>query len=233
MYLDISSIKDESLGGRRHWAMLVDVATRCKHSFFLKKKSDKVEMVSSWLKAIKDKYKIHVKFIRCDNAGENKKLEENCDAEWLGIIFEYTARGTPQQNPYVERAFPTLMGRARAMINFARFTTEKRKQLWCEAANTATMFDNILAHEQNNTPPYTMFYGKDAKYAKHLRTLGEICVTADTSNKTGRTKLDTRGRLSMFMGTCRRCVQVPASKNKSYHLQQRCAMARQNMEGIL
>ena len=36
MYLDISSMKDESLGGRRHWAMLVDEATRCKHSFFLK-----------------------------------------------------------------------------------------------------------------------------------------------------------------------------------------------------
>ena len=38
MYLDISSIKDESLDGRRHWAILVDEATRWKHSFFLKKK---------------------------------------------------------------------------------------------------------------------------------------------------------------------------------------------------
>ena len=113
---------------------------------------------------------------------------------------EYTATGTPQQNAYVERAFPTLMGRARAMMNFAWFTTEKRKQLWCEAANNTTMLDNILVHEQNNAPPYTMFHGKDAKYAKYLRTFGEISVTADTSNKTGRTKLDTRGRLSMFMG---------------------------------
>ena len=60
------------------------------------------------------------------------------------------------------------MGRARAMMNFAGFTTEKRKQLWCEAANTATMLDNILVHEQNNAPSDTMFYGQDAKYAKHL-----------------------------------------------------------------
>ena len=92
------------------------------------------------------------------------------------------------------------MGRARAMMNYAGFTTEKRKQLWCEAADTATMLDNILVHEQNSAPPYTMFYGKDAKYAMQLRTLGEICVTVDTSNKVGRTKHDTRGRLSMFMG---------------------------------
>ena len=91
------------------------------------------------------------------------------------------------------------MGRARAMMNFEGSTTEKRKQLWCEAANTSTMLDNILVHEQNSAPPYTMFYGKDAKYAKHLGTFGEICVTADTSNKVGRTKLDTRRRLSVFM----------------------------------
>ena len=34
MYLDISSIKDERFGGRKHWAMLVDEATKGKHSFF-------------------------------------------------------------------------------------------------------------------------------------------------------------------------------------------------------
>ena len=58
----------------------------------------------------------------------------------------------------------------------------------------------FLVHEQNSAPPYTMFYGKDAKYAKHLQTFGEISVTADTFNKVGNSKLDTRGRLSMFMG---------------------------------
>ena len=63
MYLDISSMKDESLGRRRHWAMLEDEATRCKHSFFLKKKSDQIDMVSSWLIGLKDKDKIQVKFI--------------------------------------------------------------------------------------------------------------------------------------------------------------------------
>ena len=62
MYLDISSIKHESLGGRRHWGMLVDEATQCKHSFFLKKKSDKFDMITSWLKGLEDKYNIQIKF---------------------------------------------------------------------------------------------------------------------------------------------------------------------------
>ena len=59
-----------------------------------------------------------MKIIRCDNAGENKVLERESDKNELGIIFEYTAPGTPQQNGVVERAFVTVMGRARAIQSF-------------------------------------------------------------------------------------------------------------------
>ena len=62
MYLDISSIKDESFGGRKQRAMLVGEVTKCKHSFFLKKKLDEIEMISSWLKGLKDKYKTQVNY---------------------------------------------------------------------------------------------------------------------------------------------------------------------------
>ena len=86
------------------------------------------------------------------------------------------------------------------MMNFAGFATSKREQRWCEAANTGTMLDKILVHEQNSAPPYTMFYVQDAKYAKHSKTFGEICVTADTSNKVERMKLDSRGRMCTFLG---------------------------------
>ena len=71
-------------------------------------------------------------------------MERESDKNELGIIFEYTAPGTPQQNGVVERVFVTAMGRARAMINHAGFTMAKRQQLWCEAAHTATLLDNIL-----------------------------------------------------------------------------------------
>ena len=58
MYLDISSMNDESFGGRKRWAMLVDEVTRYKHSFFLKKKLDQIEMISSLLKGWKDEIKL-------------------------------------------------------------------------------------------------------------------------------------------------------------------------------
>ena len=55
------------------------------------------------------RHKIQVKIIRCDNAGANKVLERESAKNELGIIFEYTAPGTPQQNGVVERAFVTVM----------------------------------------------------------------------------------------------------------------------------
>ena len=98
MYLDISSMRKTSMGGRQHWVMLVDEATKYKKSFFLKKKNEQVEPIIDWIKALKARHKIQVKIIRCDNAGENKVLERESDKKELGIILEYTAPGTPQQN---------------------------------------------------------------------------------------------------------------------------------------
>ena len=40
----------------------------------------------------------------------------------------------------------------------------------------------------------------DAKYAKHLKVFGEMCVVANANNKVGRTKIDPRGKISLFFG---------------------------------
>ena len=86
------------------------------------------------------------------------------------------------------------------MMNHAGFAKVKRQQLWCEAAQTATMLDNILVEEGAKSPPFTQLFGVDAKYAKPLRGFGEMCVVADTDKKVGRTKIDPRGKISLFVG---------------------------------
>ena len=79
MYLDISSMRKPSMGGRQHWAMLVDEATKYKKSFFLKKKNEQVEPIVDRIKTLKARHEIQVKIIRCDNVGENKVLERESD----------------------------------------------------------------------------------------------------------------------------------------------------------
>ena len=81
MYLDISSMRKPSMGGRQHWVILVDEATKYKNCFFLKKKNKQAEPIIDWIKALKARHEIEVKTIRCDNAGENKVLEKRVRQE--------------------------------------------------------------------------------------------------------------------------------------------------------
>ena len=200
LFIDISSFKHESMGGKRHWLIVVDEFGDCSHSFFLKRKNDQIELFPDWIKELKAKYGIDIKYIRLDNSGENKGLKDECEKQNLGIIFEFTAPGTPQQNSVVERKIPTLMGRSRAMMLTAGFSQQDKRKFWCEVISTATKLDNIMVRKDRTKPPYSLFYNDEAKYMKFLRSFGEMAVIAITDGKKMRSKLDPRGRTGIFVG---------------------------------
>ena len=75
-----------------------------------------------------------------------------------GIDFEYTAPNTPQQNGIVERAFATIYGKARAMMNEANFS-QKKNMFWAEAVHTCTQIGNILTNSEGKSPA-ELFTGK-------------------------------------------------------------------------
>ena len=128
MYLDISSIKHEGLRGRRHWAMLVDEATRCKHSFFLKKKSGQVDMICSLLKILKDKYKIQVKFIHCDMLEKTSNLKKN-------VMLMDWALSLVNSNWYIStesicgKRFPNDIGKSKSNDELCRVHNKKKKTI--------------------------------------------------------------------------------------------------------
>ena len=128
IFIVISSFQHESVGGKRHWLIAVDEFSDCSHSFLLKQKSDQAIVIPIWSKGLTNKYGIDVKRIRLDNSGENRSFQKECDKQNLGIIFEFTAPRTLQQNSVAERKIPTLMGRARAtMIQAGLNQQAKRK----------------------------------------------------------------------------------------------------------
>jgi len=62
-----------------------------------------------------------VKYLRCDNAGENKNLQEMLVDEKLhGIRVEMTAPHTPQQNGIVDKAFQCLYQLVRTVLKQAK-----------------------------------------------------------------------------------------------------------------
>ena len=153
LFIDISSFKHESMGGKRHWLIAVDEFSDCSHSFFLKRKSDQIDMIPIWIKGLKAKYAIDIKYVRLDNSGENRSLHKECEKQNLGIIFEFTAPSSPQQNSVVERKIPTLMGRSRAMMIEAGFSQQDKRKFWCEVISTATKLDNIMVRKKEPSLP--------------------------------------------------------------------------------
>ena len=185
------------MGGKRHCLIVVDKFSDCSHSFFLKRKSDQIELFPIWIKELKAKHGIDIKYIRLDNSGENRSLQNKQN---LGIIFEFSASGTPQQNSVVERKISTLMGSSRAMTLTAGFSQQDKRKFWCEVISTATKLDNIMVRKDRTKPPYTLFYNAEPKYMKFLRLFGEMAVIAISDGKKMRSKLDTRGRTGIFVG---------------------------------
>jgi hypothetical protein len=53
------------------------------------------QTIVNLIKHLKEKERIEVKMLRCDNARENKSAEKLCQEEGLGITFEYTPHQTP------------------------------------------------------------------------------------------------------------------------------------------
>ena len=152
VFIDISSFKHVSRGGNRHWLIVVDEFSDYVHSFFLNKKSDQIKILPMWIRGMAKKHRIEIKRIRLYDSGENKSLQKECDKQNLGIIFEFTAPGTPQQNSIAERRIPTLMGRARAMLIQAGLEPKYKGELWCEVISTATKLNNIMVRPERTKP---------------------------------------------------------------------------------
>jgi hypothetical protein len=95
VYLDLSSIRDESYGGSCFWVLLVDEYTDYCWSIFLKRKSDLKSKVMTLLTDLKIAG-IDVKYIRCNDLGKNKSLFDECQAQAYGVKFEFSGPRTPQ-----------------------------------------------------------------------------------------------------------------------------------------
>lgn len=199
VYVDGSSMKKESKGGAKFWYLFVDEFTGYKDSVFVAAKSQLAKAEADLRERWKNKG-IDVMNIRCDDAGENKKFKEEIVKRNLKINFEYTGADTPQHNGVVERAFATLIGRARAMFTEAGIEGDLRDKLWAECAGTATKLSNVLVEKKDDECNYEKLFGSMPKYAYHLCTFGEIGMVLNRKNKKMRRKMAKRARAYLFVG---------------------------------
>ena len=118
------------------------------------------------------------------------------------ILFEFTARETPQHNGIVERAYQTLYNRVRAMLNTAGFNEGLRNSMWAECARTATDLENVTVKIGNEKSPHELMFGTQSKIVLNLRIFGEVGVVKNVYSGHLGSKLHNKGITMIFMGYC-------------------------------
>jgi hypothetical protein len=151
------------------------------------------------LKLVRKEISLAVKSIRLDNSGENKYFHQMIIKSECNIKFEFTAPGTPQQNGKVERAFATLFGKTRSMLNAARINIPLRKELWPNCAKLSVQLENVIVKEKYQQSAAEMVYGTNPKWISKMITFGEMAIIARHSNKKIRSILADRGNTVMFV----------------------------------
>jgi hypothetical protein len=115
-----------------------------------------------------------VKFIRCDDAGENMTMKNDPEIKSFGIKFEFLGPRTPQRNGKVERKFQTLYGRIRAMFNRAGLESELRDKIWAEYVINVTHLSNIISTKSSFKSPFELLYDENQNYMIVLKSLVKL-----------------------------------------------------------
>ena len=108
-------------------------------------------------------HKNSLKYIRCDNVGENKSLQKDINQIDIPIIFEYTPRDTPKNNVIMERNFQNIFMKMREIMNGEGKYGHLRKKLWEECSQTCTFIQNIIVGHNDEKSPYKHFLMKKSK----------------------------------------------------------------------
>jgi len=100
---------------------------------------------------------------------EKINLSKNTKRDGLGIQFEWTAPGTPQQNGRAERKFKALYGRVRAMFKEAGLTEDIENGILSEGASTATILETIICTSLKRVPSHQQVYKKEQRNVRQLK----------------------------------------------------------------
>jgi hypothetical protein len=98
VYLDISTVKSKKGDPKvtkPNWRIMLDESTNNKITHFFKTTNGMFEPTCELIKKWKD-MKIEVKFLRMNNYGEKKLLQQRCESkDWqFAMTYEYASRYT-------------------------------------------------------------------------------------------------------------------------------------------
>lgn len=181
-------------GGRRHFLLLVDDASRYMWVSLLSSKDEAPAAIKSWKALVEAETGKVLQVLRTDNGGEFTSVEFG---EWCaerGVRRHLSAPYSPQQNGVVERRNQTVVAMARSLLKGRSVPAE----FWGEAVVMAVyLLNRAPTKSLAGRTPYEAWHGKKPT-VEHLRTFG--CVAHVKTVKPHLKKLDDRSVKMVLLG---------------------------------
>lgn len=184
----------ESPRGSRYFVLFKDDLSGYRTVFFMRHKSEVYEKFRAYKAMVETQTGNRIKRFRSDNGKEyvNKVFESFLKEH--GIVHEFSAPYTPQQNGRAEREMRTIVESARSML----FNKNVPIELWAEAVSTAVyLLNRILSSENEGISAFEKWFKRKPEI-KHLRVFG--CTAYMSISPNFRRKWDAKSKKVLFVG---------------------------------
>ena len=162
----------ESYDGQKYMLVLVDHYSRFLWTFALSHKSQVASIIQDWLPYAERSLETHLKVFRSDRGTEFTTSELQDRFKQLGIVFETSVPGNPQQNGIPERMNRTVKEMLTAVLQHM----ELEPKWWTLALPWLTWVRNVLPARPLPTTdtPYIRATGQKPNLAL-LKVFGCMC----------------------------------------------------------
>ncbi|WJX18836.1 hypothetical protein P8452_08595 [Trifolium repens] len=195
LHIDLfGPVSTASINGKKYGLVIVDDYSRWTWVKFLRVKDDAYDVFTIFCTQVQNEKSLKILKIRSDHGGEfqNEPFATYCEDH--GIIHEFSAPRTPQQNGVVERKNRSLQEMARTMMH----ETKLAKYFWAEAVNTACYIQNrIYIRPILNKTTYELFKGRKPNIS-YFHQFGCTCYILN--NKAYKRKFDAKACKGIFIG---------------------------------
>jgi transposase InsO family protein len=195
LHIDLfGPVSTASINGKKYGLVIVDDYSRWTWVKFLRVKDDAYDVSSIFCTQVQNEKGLKILKVRSDHGGEfeNEPFATFCEDH--GIVHEFSAPRTPQQNGVVERKNRSLQEMARTMMH----ETKLAKHFWAEAVNTACYIQNrIYIRPLLNITTYELFKGRKPNIS-YFHQFGCVCYILN--NNAYRKKFDGKACKGIFIG---------------------------------
>lgn len=193
VHTDLSGPMEETPSGNKYFLTLIDDYTRMTFIYLLRKKSDAAEKVKDFVRFCKTQIGKAPRIIRSDGGGEYVCSDLQDFLRKEGIVSQFTAPYSPQQNGVAERKNRYLKEMTLCMLRDA----DMEPRYWGEAVLTATYLQNRLPTRSVEVSPFEKWYGKKPNY-EHFKIFGCEAWVQIPAEK--RKKMEVKARKLVFVG---------------------------------